>query len=280
VSALLPTLATALVALTGDVEPTPPGPPPVPPGGHSVATTDVASGDQRQGIIARYYDPRVSLWVSADPALVRQLHPHIGTTRSLNVYSYAFNNPVIFFDPDGLEPLSWSDPFVILFYDGGGNLSDSKLQEYRADPAVGDVQLGVGFVTVAAGAIAAGLGVAKVLGAELTALGTGAGAGEASEHAFEELQRQVEQPPGSEPSQEEPAPTRTDRGPEKGKRLGEGTARSAKEQADEILKAQERVRKGKSKQIIDRTDKTLQRERTHFRRIRDLRDAEDDFDDD
>jgi RHS repeat-associated protein len=42
---------------------------------------------------ARYYDSRVSLWVSADPK--QEDYPNIST------YAYCANNPVMFVDPDG-----------------------------------------------------------------------------------------------------------------------------------------------------------------------------------
>ena len=44
---------------------------------------------------ARYYDPRVSVWLSADP--MQEKYPHIST------YAYCLNNPVIYIDPDGRE---------------------------------------------------------------------------------------------------------------------------------------------------------------------------------
>ena len=42
---------------------------------------------------ARYYDPRLSLWISTDP--LQEKYPHI------NSYCYTANNPVLFVDPDG-----------------------------------------------------------------------------------------------------------------------------------------------------------------------------------
>jgi len=42
---------------------------------------------------ARYYDPRISIFVSVDPAAVE--YPNIGG------YVYVANNPIIFVDPDG-----------------------------------------------------------------------------------------------------------------------------------------------------------------------------------
>ncbi len=44
---------------------------------------------------ARYYDPKVSLWLSVDP--LEEKYPYISP------YAYAFNNPVKFIDPTGME---------------------------------------------------------------------------------------------------------------------------------------------------------------------------------
>ncbi len=44
---------------------------------------------------ARYYDPRVSLWLSTDP--LQEKYPNIST------YAYTFQNPVKFIDPTGME---------------------------------------------------------------------------------------------------------------------------------------------------------------------------------
>ncbi|MDY3529837.1 hypothetical protein PG593_08620 [Riemerella anatipestifer] len=43
---------------------------------------------------ARYYDPRVSLWLNVDPLVEKTLEP----------YSYTNNNPIMLIDPDGLFP--------------------------------------------------------------------------------------------------------------------------------------------------------------------------------
>jgi len=59
---------------------------------------------------ARYYDPRTSIWQSADPILGKYLGgdpgelPGIGgafNSRNLSLYSYTHNNPVNLVDPDG-----------------------------------------------------------------------------------------------------------------------------------------------------------------------------------
>ena len=45
---------------------------------------------------ARYYDPRVSVWLSADP--LQEKYPNISS------YAYCLNNPVILIDPNGQRP--------------------------------------------------------------------------------------------------------------------------------------------------------------------------------
>jgi RHS repeat-associated protein len=54
---------------------------------------------------ARYYDPRTSVWQSADPALAQYMRgKHSGGVfepRNLGLYSYAWNNPEVMHDPDG-----------------------------------------------------------------------------------------------------------------------------------------------------------------------------------
>ena len=47
---------------------------------------------------ARYYEPRLSLWMSTDP--LQEKYPNI------NSYCYTGNNPIKFVDPDGETPLA------------------------------------------------------------------------------------------------------------------------------------------------------------------------------
>lgn len=44
---------------------------------------------------ARYYDPRVSLWLNVDP--LAEKYPHVSP------YTYTLNNPIKFIDPDGRD---------------------------------------------------------------------------------------------------------------------------------------------------------------------------------
>ncbi len=61
---------------------------------------------------ARYYDPRVSVWVSADPILGKYLGADPSklsgmggafNSKNLGLYTYSHSNPVAMLDPDGNE---------------------------------------------------------------------------------------------------------------------------------------------------------------------------------
>jgi RHS repeat-associated protein len=51
---------------------------------------------------ARYYDPRLSLWTTADPILGNLMHSGPNSVQ-LALYTYAGNNPIGLFDPDGRD---------------------------------------------------------------------------------------------------------------------------------------------------------------------------------
>jgi RHS repeat-associated protein len=64
-------------------------------------------GDDETGLVylnARYYDPDVGRFVSADTIVPDQLNP-----QALNRYAYAYNNPLSYVDPSGHTPQSLLD---------------------------------------------------------------------------------------------------------------------------------------------------------------------------
>jgi RHS repeat-associated protein len=71
--------------------------------------------DQETGLYyfgARYYDPRVGLWTSADPASTEYLDGQIGIGGvydpiNLSTYSYTRHNPLRFIDPTGEFSVDW-----------------------------------------------------------------------------------------------------------------------------------------------------------------------------
>lgn len=62
--------------------------------------------DEETGLVyfgRRFYDPALGRFITPDPA---------GYTDSQNLYAYALNNPLIFFDPHGLNFASFSDMYI------------------------------------------------------------------------------------------------------------------------------------------------------------------------
>ncbi len=55
---------------------------------------------------ARYYRPNTNRWLSPDTIVPNPANP-----QSLNRYSYSYNNPVNYIDPDGHDPVWCNDPY-------------------------------------------------------------------------------------------------------------------------------------------------------------------------
>jgi RHS repeat-associated protein len=65
---------------------------------------------------ARYYDPRISLWLSADP--MQEKYPNVGT------YVYCVQNPIKYTDPTGMEGEEEPKKVHLILY-GAGHLNTS-----------------------------------------------------------------------------------------------------------------------------------------------------------
>ena len=83
---------------------------------------------------ARYYEPRLSLWISVDPLAEKFCHA--------SGYVYSFNNPIIFVDPNGESPKPSElitklginlNPFVAGYIDGLVEASPVGLVQFTWD---------------------------------------------------------------------------------------------------------------------------------------------------
>jgi RHS repeat-associated protein len=75
---------------------------------------------------ARYYDPRMSVWQSPDPALESYLDGKNNNSRNLSLYSYAFNNPMRFIDLYGFNSME-CDPGYNVDENGSCTLSPDSV---------------------------------------------------------------------------------------------------------------------------------------------------------
>ena len=88
--------------------------------------------DQETGLYyfgARYHDPRVGLWASTDPAATEYLAgAGIGGVYNpvnLATYTYAFNNPAAYVDPDGRQAIKQTLQCCVGFIDNNGQYPGS-----------------------------------------------------------------------------------------------------------------------------------------------------------
>jgi len=70
---------------------------------------------------ARYYDPRISMWLSADPALGRYLQAGgkatsegVFNSKNLGLYTYCHQNPLIYLDPDGNDVILLNESKAVI----------------------------------------------------------------------------------------------------------------------------------------------------------------------
>lgn len=89
---------------------------------------------------ARYYNPRLGRWIQPDTIV-----PDAGNPQALNRYSYVYNNPTQYIDPDGHEPISF---FLLLAALGGlvlfsGSMLTSDVTLPNNAPRHSDITFGV-----------------------------------------------------------------------------------------------------------------------------------------
>ncbi|SHE86096.1 RHS repeat-associated core domain-containing protein [Flavobacterium fontis] len=74
---------------------------------------------------ARYYNPKVSIWLSVDP--------HAERYPSWSPYNFVFNNPLIFIDPDGRDPIYGKNFWGNVKLIGDDGKTDGKSYLVRGD---------------------------------------------------------------------------------------------------------------------------------------------------
>ena len=114
---------------------------------------------------ARYYDPKLSLWMSTDP--LEDKYPNF------NSYSYVFNNPIRFIDPNGEDGvdkfIGYTIGTITNLIPGTSGLRDvyhpRNSQDYNNALRISDnIALGAGLTMIGAGATGTGAGTSLVVG--------------------------------------------------------------------------------------------------------------------
>ena len=109
----------------------------------------------------RYYDARMSRWISTDPALLLYVSgkPNGGVFNPVNIdlYRYAQNRPILFIDPNGM----WEDKSITVAY-------DKKGVERQANINMGTVTEGDTLVKLAEMQLKNETGGNKFTGADVT----------------------------------------------------------------------------------------------------------------
>lgn len=72
---------------------------------------DLVSSDKYRN---RYYDPKLSRFISADPLYLEEMDKRGVDSQELNLFAYVKNNPLKYTDPDGLMYLG-GDPMAAAF---------------------------------------------------------------------------------------------------------------------------------------------------------------------
>lgn len=114
---------------------------------------------------ARYYEPRLSLWMSTDP--MEEKYP------DFNSYSYVFNNPIRMIDPNGEDVwdkvIGYTIGTCTNIIPGSSGLRDvyhpSDSRDYNDALRISDnIAFGAGLIMVGAGTTGTGAGTSLVVG--------------------------------------------------------------------------------------------------------------------
>jgi RHS repeat-associated protein len=208
-------------------------------------------GDRHYNI-ARWYRPGMGRFLSVDPTWESA---DFGLPQTWNRYSYVLNNPTLFSDPDGRCPI---------------------VVECVALGALGKAAFVVG-TTLVVGAISETEVNGKPIGehvGEFLLSGGGSSGEMAAETMISNWQRQQ----AAQLNSLSEAKGDDAVAPQKGERATQGTAQEAEEKLAEIEKQQDRTRTGKANGVIEDTSKSKQRMKERHKKIRNLKDAEEEYD--